>query len=359
MENKIKKVTLYYDNEMGKYTSLVVSYEDKTEKTITNDDDDNFKKNYSLVKQELQKTYSLDVNGLKEKGYIVLENAKKKNKYGISNLTVNKKAIRTLAVGLALVVGSSFVGYYYGIRNNKNSNNVNSTNRIESTPTPTPIPTKTPTAEPTLEPFVEVNVPFISNEFDDSVDFNSYGYKQDSVIALKVSKDGNLKHIYTESNYQGDWYDLSRESTNELYSSVFNNSKPEDAILMYYQYLFEDEDRIFIEYLTKMRNKIVETLLLNDTDIAREYINKSVLEIVKYVCFNEPLKVVINNQDIEINYDSLSSEAQRAVLELSEEMVIALNNDNFEYNGQVYDINSLLGQDGLLIAQIRNYKHSK
>ena len=108
-----------------------------------------------------------------------------------------------------------------------------------------------------------------------------------------------------------------------------------------------------------MRNKIVETLLLNDTDIAREYINKSVLEIVKYVCFNEPLKVVINNQDIEINYDSLSSEAQRAVLELSEEMVIALNNDNFEYNGQVYDINSLLGQDGLLIAQIRNYKHSK
>lgn len=366
MENKIKKVTFYYDSEIKKYTSFVEIRENGDEKTVNNADQDNFDKMVQSILTELKTTYNLKtVQELKENGYVVIKQAEKKTESGISNfISNNKKLIAVLTAGFVIVgVGS----YHLGKNNTNNKTySVKPNNKIEETQKTTAIPTVTPTPSPTpvptKEPVDYVDVPFINQEYQDSVNFNKFGYEEQSVIALRISENG-LKHIYTENNYDcsiDNLCELSRESTNALFLNVFyDGEKPKDVVLMNYQYLFTGEERAYVEYFSKMRNKIVQTLFLDDRDKAREIINMSAVEIVRCISDNEPIQITLNNQTVNVYYDNLSSDAKRVVLELASEIATTLNRDNFEYKGEVYDIVSLSGENGVLTEAINEYTRSK
>lgn len=109
---------------------------------------------------------------------------------------------------------------------------------------------------------------------------------------------------------------------------------------IYYDKLFtETSDKVAIKYFSTIRNAIVEQAFKNrDLDGVRHYVNLSSQEIIKFIFGGLPIKANINGQVVGIYYDSLTKEAKDLLLNMAFEMVSCLGNDNFEYNGEIYDI---------------------
>lgn len=383
--NKIKELILYYDSKKDDYTSFVVIREDDT-KEKHNDKDNDYMTALENRLSELQADYGVtNLKDLQDRGIVKIQE-NNKNLFRIKNFVFNKKTLSVLVAGVVLVTG---VNYFRKSSNtnttNNNQSNIETTNNNfddtyptvtpDVTPTPTPLPTETivPNATPFIEPEfdestlyvpnqpvqedktqviqIATNVNFIDEELQDYVEFENLGLEKQNVMAIELLPE-EISFIRTnddpnfDSSLEG-LVSLGREDANKMLMAIMlpENADLSVGNLINYENLFvgNNVDFAFVEYFSKMRNKIAESAFFNqDLKTAREYVKLACSEVIRCIHENQPIAATLSNgQIINICYEDLTHEAKEVIINIAEHFYALLNEDTFEYNGEVMNQRTL------------------
>ena len=310
----------YSGDDISAYTVTYASGKKETVKSTQ----ENFPENLKNVIRELKETYKTG-NTAKLQEFEVFSQKKKT----IKNLKITKR-------GIAILLGASIaLGAGFGVKKivDKYSNN----SQYEQT-------------DSSLDQ--EALNGIYQTEYVDNIDLlpevvlPSIGLPTlNKEVVAEIMPGYEFTHNLGENTYDYSLANLdmvSKGNFSDISDYVVNDGNIEFRTIgtkIYYDKLFtETNDRVVIKYFSTIRNAIVEGTFKNkNLDEVRHYVNLAASEIVKFIN-GSPIKASIDGQIVTVYYDDLTKEAKDLLLNMTFDMISCLGYDNFEYNGEIYDI---------------------
>ncbi len=391
---KIPVKITYYDNK--EKSSFVREFLSGERSKISKEDTENF---IEIYKNNVDRLYSfyeelgLTRESLFEHELLETKSSAINNKIRITNLNL-KKIVAIVTAGATLVTLGVAGNCYFRNRSKQNvpvDNNTTLENiepPIMPTPVPTDVPiaepTSVPTAEPTMEPTLEptsiptaeptmeptpvpTSVPTAEPVITPTITPYPVRYNpEDSQALADVYRLENGEYIKFQVNVWEDYssyanitdnqdiksYSTALQMTDinvsdlasyiftpqpEYYSSLQNKT----AAAIHFEKFISQEDQIsynYVKYFSDLRNELIyKGYEENNFDGVRECGNYAAREAIRLITNDEPLSLNINGTEQLVRYSSLPDVTKQIVLSLTNAYYIILGNDNFEYNGEIYN----------------------